>query len=100
MNYGLLLEIILIVVNVIALAAFGLDKFQSKRGDWRVPELRLLLFAFFGPFGALAGMLLFRHKTRKIKFMLVPVFLFLQVFLIVYFFGLGYFSLSNLFGWL
>jgi uncharacterized membrane protein YsdA (DUF1294 family) len=97
MNYGLLLEIILIVVNVIALAAFGLDKFQSKRGGWRVPELRLLLFAFFGPFGALAGMLLFRHKTRKIKFLLVPFLVFLQGFLLLYLFGVGYFSLGNFF---
>ena len=94
MNYGLLLETMLIVVNTLALAAFGLDKFQSKRGGWRVPELRLLLFAFFGPFGAWAGMLLFRNKTRKAKFLVVPFFVFLHTFLILYFFGsLGSFFL-------
>jgi len=65
---------------------FGVDKWQSKRRGWRIPETRLLLVAFFGPFGAYAGMLLFRHKTRKIKFLLVPVFLFIQVILIVYFY--------------
>lgn len=80
-----LLFLFLVVVNGISLVIFGLDKWQSKRGGWRVSEVRLLLVAFFGPFGALAGMLLFRHKVRKVKFWLVPVFLFLQVVLLVYF---------------
>ncbi len=81
-----LLEIFLVIVNFVALAIFGIDKLNSKKGVWRIPESRLLLVAFFGPFGAYAGMLLFRHKTRKIKFLLVPIFLFIQVFVIVYFY--------------
>ena len=80
------LQIFLIIVNSLALAIFGIDKLKSKRGGWRIPESRLLLIAFFGPFGAYMGMLLFRHKTRKIKFLLVPIFLLIQVFLIIYFF--------------
>ncbi len=85
MNQTLILQIALIIVNCISLIVFGIDKFKSKRGGWRIPESRLLLVAFFGPFGAYSGMLLFRHKTRKIKFLLVPIFLIAQVFLIVYF---------------
>jgi len=65
---------------------FGVDKLQSKKRGWRIPESRLLLAAFFGPFGAYAGMLLFRHKTRKIKFLLVPIFLIIQVILILHFY--------------
>ena len=80
------LQILLVTVNIISLVVFGVDKLKSKRGGWRIPESRLLLIGFFGPFGAWAGMLLFRHKTRKTKFLLVPVFLFIQVFLVVYFF--------------
>jgi uncharacterized membrane protein YsdA (DUF1294 family) len=80
------LQLFLVIVNSIALALFGIDKFKSKKSGWRIPESRLLLIAFFGPFGAWAGMLLFRHKTRKIKFLIVPLFLFTQVFLIVYFY--------------
>ena len=80
------LWIFLAVVNLVALAIFGIDKLKSKRGTWRIPESRLLLVAFFGPFGAYVGMLLFRHKTRKIKFLLVPLFLFIQMFLILYFY--------------
>jgi uncharacterized membrane protein YsdA (DUF1294 family) len=81
-----LLQIFLVIVNFISLAVFGIDKLNSKKGGWRVPESRLLLIAFFGPFGAYAGMLIFRHKTRKIKFLMVPIFLFIQGFLIVYFY--------------
>jgi uncharacterized membrane protein YsdA (DUF1294 family) len=81
-----LLWIFLVIVNLVALAIFGIDKLKSKKGAWRIPESRLLLVAFFGPFGAYVGMLLFRHKTRKIKFLLVPLFLFIQVFLIWYFY--------------
>ena len=81
-----LLQIFLIIVNCVALIMFGVDKLQSKKRGWRIPESRLLLAAFFGPFGAYAGMLLFRHKTRKIKFLLVPIFLIIQVVLIVYFY--------------
>ena len=82
----LFLEVLLALVNFVVLVIFGIDKFQSKRGGWRVPESRLLLAAFFGPFGAFAGMIFFRHKTRKVKFLLVPIFLFVQLFLIGYFY--------------
>ena len=76
----------LVIVNFFTLAIFGIDKLNSKKGGWRIPESKLLLIAFFGPFGAYAGMLLFRHKTRKIKFLIVPFFLFIQGFLIMYFY--------------
>jgi len=79
------LLVFLVIVNIIALTFFGVDKLKSKRGGWRIPELRLLLVALFGPFGAYAGMLLFHHKTRKVKFILVPIFLFIHVYLIAHF---------------
>ena len=79
------LLVVLVIVNIISLMFFGVDKLKSKRGGWRIPESRLLLVAFFGPFGAYAGMLLFRHKTRKVKFLLVPIFLLIHVYLILYF---------------
>lgn len=54
---------------------YGLDKWKAKSGAWRIPERTLLLTALAGgSVGALAGMLLFHHKTRKPKFMIgVPV---------------------------
>jgi uncharacterized membrane protein YsdA (DUF1294 family) len=79
------LLVFLIVVNVASMLFYVLDKVKSMRGGWRIPESRLLLVAFFGPFGAYAGMLLSRHKIRKPKFLLVPIFLFIHLYLIMYF---------------
>lgn len=55
-----------IPLNFISFLLFGYDKFQAKRGGWRIPERVLLgLSLFGGGIGALAGMQVFRHKTRK-----------------------------------
>jgi uncharacterized membrane protein YsdA (DUF1294 family) len=79
------LLIILLVVNFVSLVFFGLDKLWAIRGGMRIPESRLLLLAFLGPFGAFLGMLLFRHKIRKPRFLLVPIFLLFQFILMFYF---------------
>ena len=78
------LLVFLLVLNIISLIIFGVDKLKSVKGGWRISELRLLLVALLGPFGAYMGMLLFRHKTRKVKFFLVPIFLFIQIWLILH----------------
>jgi len=77
--------IFIVILNIISMILFGVDKLKSMRGGWRIQELRLLLIALLGPFGAYLGMLLFRHKTRKAKFLLVPMFMFIQLFLMLYF---------------
>ena len=59
----------LIAINLIAFAAFGVDKAKARRGEYRIAESTLLLFAFLGgTLGAYAGRSLFRHKTRKQPF--------------------------------
>ena len=59
----------LIAINLIAFAAFGLDKAKAKRGEYRIAETTLLVFAFLGgTVGAFAGRRVFRHKTRKLPF--------------------------------
>ena len=65
----------LIVINIVTWIAFGLDKWKAKSGKWRIPERTLLLLALAGgSLGALAGLIMFRHKTRKAKFFIsVPV---------------------------
>ncbi len=64
------------IINLIAFAAYGIDKAKARNGTRRIPEKTLIgLAAFGGAIGALIGMLAFRHKTRKIKFTItVPVF--------------------------
>ena len=59
----------LIAINFIAFAAFGLDKAKARRGQYRIAESTLLLFALLGgTLGAYAGRKAFRHKTRKQPF--------------------------------
>ena len=55
--------------NLAALVLYGVDKARARRGAWRIPERTLLIVPFFGgALGALLGMLLFRHKIRKLYF--------------------------------
>lgn len=63
-----------IPLNFVNFLLFGYDKFQAKREGWRIPEKVLLgLSLFGGGLGGLAGMLVFRHKTRKNIFWFVTI---------------------------
>ena len=71
----------LLAVNLAALLAMGLDKSFARRHRRRIPEHRLLALAVLGgSVGALAGMLLFRHKTLHKKFSVgLPAILIVQL---------------------
>lgn len=86
MNPILIILGIYILINLISLSAFAIDKRKAAKDKWRTPEKTLLLISLIGPFGALYGMNKFRHKTMKLKFKLVYVFLFLHIVVIC---GLG-----------
>ena len=76
----------LILVNIVALAAFGIDKRKAVRHRYRIPEATLLGLALIGgAAGALAGMHLFHHKTRKPLFRAIPVLLAAQIVLLLFF---------------
>ena len=86
MNYFILIILIyLILINIITCMVFGVDKHKAKKEKWRVPEATLLLLSVIGgSIGALIGMRLFHHKTRKAKFRIgVPIILILQIILVV-----------------
>ena len=83
MNQALLAVIIL--VNCISLCLYGFDKYRAVRDEGRISESSLLVQAALGPFGALLGMMFFRHKVRKPKFFLVPLFILVQIVLLIYF---------------
>ena len=58
-----------LVANAAAFAAFGLDKWRSRRGRRRIPEAHLLWLAWAtGAAGAWLAVSVFRHKTRKTSF--------------------------------
>jgi uncharacterized membrane protein YsdA (DUF1294 family) len=71
-------------LNILAFAYFSYDKLRAKMKTGRSPENSLLLIAALGPVGALSAMLGFRHKTRHMKFILVPVFVLLHVLLFIW----------------
>lgn len=71
------------LVNLITMVMYAYDKMLARKGGRRISERRLLLMALAGPFGALAGKRWFRHKTRKLRFMLVPLFAALHVLLAI-----------------
>lgn len=83
-NERLLLFLILVFLNLAVFIVYGADKLKAERNKWRISERTLLVLAFFAPFGAIAGMLIFRHKTRKKLFtVLVPLFLAVHLFVII-----------------
>ena len=61
--------------NSIVMLIYGADKLKAKRGARRIREASLLYCSFMlGGLGAMFGMVLFNHKTAKIKFrLLVPL---------------------------
>ena len=75
-----------IAVNIIAFCVFGIDKRRARKKRWRIPEAVLFALALAGgALGALAGMYVFRHKTRKWYFAWgIPLILLVQTALLVY----------------
>ena len=86
MNLHSLMMYYLLTVNVVAFAAFGIDKYKAKRGLWRISEATLLLLAVVGgSLGALMGMRIWHHKTQHAKFRYgLPLIILAQIALIYY----------------
>ena len=77
--------IYLILINFITFFMYGIDKRKAIKGHWRIAENILLGMTLAGgSVGALIGMYIFHHKTRKIKFYVgVPLILLTQALLLV-----------------
>ena len=84
MKYQIILTY-LIVVNVVAFLAFGVDKWKSKRDKWRIPKAQLIGLAVIGgSIGAWAGMKIWHHKTMHKKFKYgLPAILIIQIILAI-----------------
>lgn len=76
--------VFILSVSLVSFIMCGFDKFCAIHGKRRISEKALLMSAvFFGSAGLLAGMYIFRHKTKKLKFTItVPLLLFFQLLLI------------------
>lgn len=76
----------IVLLNGAAIILMGYDKYQARRGKWRVSEAALLtVAALLGAAGIWAGMYLFRHKTKHALFKYgVPFLLSLNILLVYY----------------
>lgn len=73
--------IYLVMINIAAFCMYGIDKSAAIKQKQRIPNKVLLGMAVIGgSAGALAGMYMFRHKTKKWYYtMTVPVMLIIQI---------------------
>ncbi|MBQ4527682.1 MAG: DUF1294 domain-containing protein [Clostridia bacterium] len=63
--------IYVVLINLITFIMFFKDKHAAMKGKWRIPEISLFACAFLGgSLGGIAGMRAFRHKTKKLKFVI------------------------------
>ncbi len=76
-----LLFLYLLIINLVAFCLMGADKRRAVRHRWRIPEKTLFLAAILGgSAGSIAGMRLFRHKTKHWYFKYgLPAILILQL---------------------
>jgi uncharacterized membrane protein YsdA (DUF1294 family) len=82
----------LILINFVGFVLYALDKAKSKRkGSRRIPERVLLWVARLGGgVGCWMGMMLFRHKTKHVRFkVLVPLWTVLWIVALVLLVRLG-----------
>lgn len=75
--------IYLVIINIVSFITYGLDKLLAIKQQARISETSLLTLSLIGgSIGSLLGMIIFHHKTRKIKFLLLnPLFLTIHIIL-------------------
>ena len=80
-----ILLVYLLLVNAAGFLLMLVDKYKARRNLWRIPESTLIGLALIGgSIGAIAGMKLFRHKTKHAKFYIgLPVILTLQIVAVI-----------------
>lgn len=73
--------IYLVAINLITFVTMYVDKKKAKWGKWRIKESTLFILVFLGGgIGGIAGMYLFRHKTKKTRFVIgFPLILITEV---------------------
>ena len=67
--------ITLLIWNTTVMLIYAADKILARKKKRRIKESTLILTSFFlGGAGAIFGMVIFNHKTSKMKFrLLIPI---------------------------
>ena len=81
-----LLLIYIILINLLTFYVYVDDKRRARKGRWRTSEATLVMLAVIGgSLGALLAMLLFRHKTRHMQFVIgIPAILIIQLLMALF----------------
>jgi uncharacterized membrane protein YsdA (DUF1294 family) len=81
-----------VIINIIGFFSMLIDKRRAIKNKWRIPEKTLFLIAIIGgSVGSIAGMRLFRHKTKHWYFAYgMPAILLVQIVIISLLLGKHY----------
>ena len=76
----------LLIWNASVMLIYALDKLLARKKKRRIKESTLIILSFLlGGAGAIFGMVIFNHKTSKIKFrLLIPLSVLLCASIIIY----------------
>ena len=79
------LIIYLIVINIITFIIFGLDKYYAIKNKFRVSEFTLFLLCLIGgSYFGFVGMKVFRHKTKKLYFVIgIPLIMIIETIILI-----------------
>ena len=79
-------RVAILVWNLIVFLIYGLDKLKAIKKYRRISELTLVFCALLiGGLGAVIGMIIFNHKTKKPKFrFFAPLSLFIWLYVFFY----------------
>lgn len=82
----------LAIVSIIAIIVTIKDKISAKMDKRRTPEARLMLIsALGGSVAMLLTMLVIRHKTKHLKFMIgIPLIIVLQAVVLYSLYSIGF----------
>ena len=85
MNAITLILVYLIVINLISFTTMGVDKSKARKRSWRIPESTLFVLALIGgSIGSIAGMHIFKHKTKHWYFLYgMPAILIIQILIVI-----------------
>ena len=79
--------IYLVIINLITFLTMYIDKRRAKWGKWRIKESTLFTLVLLGGgIGGIAGMHVFRHKTKKTRFVIgFPTILITEIICVIIF---------------
>ncbi|MBE6138020.1 MAG: DUF1294 domain-containing protein [Erysipelotrichaceae bacterium] len=78
--------ILYVIISVLVLLLYIIDKLKAKNYLWRIPEFTLLIAPWlFGSLGGILGVFLIRHKSKHWYFIISNIFAFIaHIILLIY----------------